>query len=114
MSPFNPASNYTIAYETTSPANVATASATWTHGPFELGGDVRYVSDAEKRTGNPGSATVVTPIDAYTLVNGHAAYDITDWLTVALTGRNLFDDETETTQYAPLPRSFYLTLSSTF
>lgn len=101
-------------FEESSPANVATAALSWTQGDFELGGDVRYVDETDRFSAGAFPLSTRTTIDEYTLVNARAAYNVTDWFTVALSGRNLFDDETETTSYSPIPRVFYLTLSSSF
>lgn len=95
--------------EHNTPANIVTAGATWERGAFEFGGDARYVDEhAGVR------ASTVRNIDSYVLVNAQAVWHASDRMSLSLSGRNLFDDQTETTAYAPTPRAFYLTLSSEF
>jgi iron complex outermembrane receptor protein len=107
-----------VAYDNSTPANIVTANAGWTHGPIELDGSVRYVAETDRFS---PTATAQAHTDAYTLVNARAAWSFTDNLSIALSGHNLFDDNTETTSVpsplgspSAISRTFYLTLSSSF
>lgn len=98
------------------PENIATLGATWVEGAWEVGADARYVSATEQYVASGPSLNILnlTPIDAHTQINARAAWRFTEDAMLELIGKNLFDDEIDTTGAAALERAFYVRLSANF
>jgi outer membrane receptor for ferrienterochelin and colicins len=99
--------------ERTTPEHVATAGVAWAGERFEVGGDVRYLSETEQY-GQGAMLTGLFKVDAHVLVNARAAWRATDALTLELSARNLLDNSTQSVGVTPVERSFYLTLRTAF
>lgn len=101
-------------FEGMSPSDVATAGLGWTHGAFAIDAELRHVSETQQFTGNLFAGYTLEPVNAHMLANARLAWNASDHVTLAVYGRNLLDDETQTTLGAPMPRSLFVTLSSRF
>lgn len=103
-------------YERTSPEHVVTGRVAWIGEDVELGADARYTSE----TLQFGLADPMTglfaqfPVDAYTQVNAHVAWDATDAVQIEVSGRNLLSSQTQTVGLTPVERSVYVTLRAGF
>lgn len=101
-------------YDGTTPSDVATATLGKTWGALQFDVALRHVSRTTRQAGTIWTGFSPESVDAYNVVNANLTWRAAEHMTVSLAGRNLFDDETQTTAHSPYPRSFYLTLSSTF
>jgi len=99
-------------FESNTPGSIATGGVGYRRGAWDLGLDARYVGSSRQFLGGAGFA--LTPVGDYVLLNSRIGYEVLDGVTVAISGRNLLNNATQTTAFTPLERTAFLTLSARF
>jgi outer membrane receptor for ferrienterochelin and colicins len=108
-----PASISQTAFERTSPEHVATAGAAWIGERFEIGADLRYISETQQY-GQGALLDGLFEVDPHVLANARVAWRASDTLMLELSARNLFDSQTQSTGLTPVERSVYLQVRTRF
>ncbi len=90
---FNPGlTNLTtnVDFQHTNPVHVVNANLGWSHGPWEIDGFLRYESRFYGFVPVvAGLFTTLAPINDYVSIDGRIAYQLTDRITLALSGQNI-------------------------
>lgn len=90
---FNPGlTNLTtnIDFQNTNPVHVVNANLGWSHGPWEIDGFLRYESRFFGFVpAVAGLFTTLAPINDYVSIDTRVAYQLTDRITLALSGQNI-------------------------
>jgi outer membrane receptor for ferrienterochelin and colicins len=100
--------------EHTNPVHIMDASLGWAHGPWEINGHLRYSSDHSSIRGIPSlipSGSLVH-IPGYVTADARIACQLTDKLTLAVSGDNLLTASQRQTSSAAVERQVMLTLSA--
>jgi len=108
-----PLTTVQTAYDRSSPQNVVTGGVVWVADAWEVGADARYVDETQQYAIGSAPYSFAT-VDGYLQVNARAAWRATESATVELIGRNLIEEEMETTSRAAVERAFYVRLSADF
>lgn len=96
----------------TTPVHVINAHLGWARGPWEADGYVRFESDFDSITTLPTQVDGrLIRVPAHASVDGRVAYRVTDTLTLAVSGQNLFDSPQRQTSAPEVERRVYLTAS---
>lgn len=105
-----------VDYQHTHPVHTVKANLGWSHGPWEVDAYLRYLSEFDSIRGS----STLTPIGTLVRINGYAnadariAYRLTDNLTLAVSGQNLFTSSQRQTSAAKVERTVYATLTASF
>ena len=97
-------------FEHTTPHHVAKAGIGWTQGNWEADAYLGYQSNTSGLR-QTMSGTISAPIGAYVTVDARAAYRLTDWATIAVSGQNLLQSPQRQTAGADVERQVLATLS---
>ncbi len=100
-------------FEHTTPHHVAKAGIGWTQGNWEADAYLGYQSNTSGLRQAMGGTTLVS-IGAYVSVDARAAYRLTDWATIAVSGQNLLQSPQRQTAGADVERQVFATLSVNF
>ena len=102
-------------YQDSSPNDVVTAGADWIGARFEYGASVRFVGETDQPANGVGAnPNAITNVDAYTQLNLRLAWKPVDTLMLELSGRDLLEEQTTTTNVGAVERAAYLTLRKSF
>ena len=100
-------------FEHTTPKHLVKASVGWTQGNWDVDVYAGYQSNTSGlQTG--GFGTVLVPVGAYVSVDARAAYRLTDWATIAVSGQNLLQSPQRQTSGAAVERQVLATFSVNF
>ena len=97
-------------FEHTTPHHVAKAGLGWTQVDWEADAYLGYQSNTSGLQ-QAMSGTSLIPIGAYVSVDARAAYRLTDWATIAVSGQNLLQSPQRQTAGANVERQVFATLS---
>jgi outer membrane cobalamin receptor len=100
-----------VDYEHTTPKHVVKAGLGWADGPWEADAHINYQSDTTGLTSVGGIETELTPVGSFASVGGRAAYQITDWASLAVSGENLLQPQQRQTSGPDVEREVFLTLT---
>jgi len=100
-------------FEHTAPHHVAKAGIGWTQGNWETDAYLGYQSNTSSLQ-QTMSGTNMIPIGAYVSVDARAAYRLTDWATLAISGQNMLPSAQKQTSGAAVERQVFATLSVNF
>jgi len=102
-----------VAFEQTSPEQVATGGVTYTAGKWEVGGDVRYTGETSQY-GLGSAPFALSPVDAYLQANAHVAWLPSDDVRIEVSARDFIEDEQETIGASPVERAVFVTLTKSW
>ena len=96
--------------------HVVDARLGWSGGPWEVDGYLRYESEFQGIELVDPLLTLgkLSPIPDYVAVDARIAYQVTDNLTLALSGQNLLDSPQRQTSAAAVERRVLVTASVAF
>ncbi|GAA0545543.1 iron complex outermembrane receptor protein [Rhizomicrobium palustre] len=99
-----------VSYQNTTPQHVLKAGLGW---DFERISTDLYMNFQSQSGGmrRVGTKRVLVPVGAFTALDARIAYRLTDHISLALSGQNLFDDVQQQTSGPNVERQFFLTLS---
>ena len=101
-----------VDYEHTTPKNVVKAGLGWSGADWDIDGYFQYQSDSSGLTATM-LATALAPVGSYATVDARAAYRLTDWATIAVSGQNLLQSPQRQTSGPRVERQVFVTLSLT-
>jgi iron complex outermembrane receptor protein len=98
-----------INYEDTTPQHVVKAGLGWSSGPWEANAFLHFQSGSAGMR-RIGLFRVLVPVQPFSTVDARLAYRLTDQLTLAISGRDLFNAQQQQTSGPDVQRQFFLTL----
>jgi iron complex outermembrane receptor protein len=103
-------------FENTTPRHVVKANAGWAEGRWEVDGYLRYQSYFDGIVAGPtGAGTgMLAPIPAHLAVDGRLAYNVSERVALALSGRNLTRPQQRQTSAPDVERAVFATFSMDF
>lgn len=113
---YNPVFRY-VNFEQTTPKHRANLNVGWANEAWEVDGFARYESEKHlyaQRVVNGLPAPFMQQVDDYVTVGGRVAREITDGVTVALAGQNLFNERQTQTTGLQAERRVHISISKTW
>ncbi|GAA0567595.1 TonB-dependent receptor plug domain-containing protein [Rhizomicrobium electricum] len=99
-----------INYEDTTPRHVVKAGLGWASGPWEANAFLHFQSDSAGLR-RFGPYRVLVPVQPFTTIDARLAYRLTDQLTLAISGRDLFNAQQQQTSGPDVQRQFFASLA---
>jgi iron complex outermembrane receptor protein len=100
-------------YQHTTPRHVVKAGLGWTRGDWEADAYLGYQSNTSGLMRST-AGTALVPVGAYVSLDGRLAYRLTDWATIALSGKDLLQSTQRQTSGPDVERQVFATLSVNF
>lgn len=92
--------------------SILNAHLGYTHGPWEIDGYASYISDYDVQEPGPGASYVAQSISDYMTLRGRIGYQLTDKLTLAISGQELNHSSSERTSGPNVEREVFISLNS--
>jgi iron complex outermembrane receptor protein len=98
-----------VNYQDTTPQHVVKAGLGWSSGPWEANAFLHYQSESAGLR-RVGLFRVLVPVQPFASVDARLGYRLTDRLTLAISGRDLFNAQQQQTSGPDVQRQFFVSL----
>lgn len=98
-----------VNYQDTTPRHVLKAGVGWSSGPWEANAFLHFQSESAGLR-RVGLFRVLVPVQPFASVDARLGYRLNDWLTLAISGRDLFNAQQQQTSGPDVQRQFFVSL----